>query len=79
MTNHADWVVSKYISDTDYKDTQSDTEVFENSRAPWKNLVKNVKFWAHKKVIEIPQWGNQFINDAFHAREQKLHEGKLNI
>ena len=21
MTNHADWVVSKYISDTDYKDT----------------------------------------------------------
>ena len=56
--------------------TQKFLRILEPEEKIWS---ENVKFWAHKKVIEIPQWGNQFINDAFHAREQKLHEGKLNI
>ena len=44
MTNHADWVVSKYISDTDYKDTQSDTEDFESDfLEPDENLVRKCK------------------------------------
>ena len=76
MTDHADWDVSKYILDT-----KNSFERYWNFQW-YKNDVfgnfefKNVRFWAQIKVIEIPNWGNQFINDAFHAREQKLHEGK---
>ena len=50
MTNHADWVVSKYISDTDYKDTlwhRSCSEILELLRI----LEPDEKFERKCKIL----------------------------